>query len=276
MLVEHVWAYGPPDCRSFTIPQIMPDKQLTIGALAKRAHVSTSLLRYYEKEQLLQPAGRSAAGYRLYTPDAELRLRFIRSAQRLGFSLRDIKLILGAGEREAAAGTAVMDLAEQRFLDIERRVTEMLVLRHELELFLGDLATQIAQTAGRTAGQHYRVLLEQVCGHDISHRTPSSLEKLIQRLGCNLAKAEWEALFAQLRGRHLHVWREEDGYSILFAGTDPEVEQALRRLAASEADCEAHFEPEVETAEAGYLFRARGPNAFLFAQLFLALEAAET
>jgi DNA-binding transcriptional MerR regulator len=252
----------------------MAERHLTIGELAKRANVSTSLLRYYEKEKLLRPTSRSGSGYRLYAPDAEHTLRFIRSAQRLGFSLSDIKLILGA---DGAKGTSseLMGIAEHRFLDIERRATEMLVMRHELELFLDDLAAQLDRTAGKSAGQHYRTLLEQVCGHDSVHRTPSSLEKLVQRLGCSLASAEWEALFARLRGRHMHLWREDDGYSILFAGDDPEVGEALSRLAASEADCDAHVEPEVAAADGGWLFRARGPNAFLFAQLFLALEAAE-
>jgi len=47
------------------------EKPLTIGQLARRANVSTSLLRYYEREQLLEPAGRSESGYRLYAADDE-------------------------------------------------------------------------------------------------------------------------------------------------------------------------------------------------------------
>ena len=54
------------------------------------------------------------------------------------------------------------------------------------------------------------------------------------------------------------------------------VVNALQKLAASESGCEAHIEPVVESAEGGTLFRARGDNAFLYAQLFLALEAGET
>ena len=47
------------------------------------------------------------------------------------------------------------------------------------------------------------------------------------------------------------------------------------KLAQGESGCDAHLEPEVEQAEGGTLFRAHGENAFLFAQLFLALEAGE-
>jgi len=253
----------------------MPGKLLTIGELAKRANVSTSLLRYYEKEQLLMPSGRSQAGYRLYSPDAERTLRFIRSAQRYGFSLGDIKLIVGAGEAETGEDVDMRDVAEQRFLVIERRVTEMLVLRHELELLLDDMTAHVDRSAGRAAGQHYRDLVEQVCGHDAHGPPTSSLRKLVQRLNCNLASAEWEQVFAELRGRHLHIWRDDDGYSILFVDGPPKVRRALERLAASESDCEAHLQPEVSSDEGGLLFRARGENSFLFAQLFLALEAAE-
>ncbi len=248
---------------------------LTIGELAKRASVSTSLLRYYEKEALLKPAGRTESGYRLYAPAAERTLRFIRSAQRYGFSLHDIKLILGATGENGDANADIREIAEQRFLDIERRVTEMLVLRHELELFLDDVAVHLDRTVGESAGEQYRALLETACGHDHALGRSSSLHKLIERLGCKLADGESDSLLAELRGRHIHIWRDDDGYSVLFADPDASLEGALNRLAAGEADCGAHLEPEVSSDDGGLVFRARGPNAFLFAQLFLALEASE-
>ncbi|MDP7042294.1 MAG: hypothetical protein QGF91_06545, partial [Gammaproteobacteria bacterium] len=96
------------------------------------------------------------------------------------------------------------------------------------------------------------------------------------RLGCNLASAEWENLFRDLRGEHIHVWRDEDdGYSILFANDNPRISRALEQLAAGEIGCDAHIEPEVSEADDGILFTARGDNAFLFVQLFLSLEAGE-
>ena len=92
---------------------------LTIGALAQRAQVSTSMLRFYEREGLLRPARRSSGGYRLYGAEAERTLLFIRRAQRLGLSLDDIRLVLeGRG-----SGRTVVGIAEQRFLEIERRLT---------------------------------------------------------------------------------------------------------------------------------------------------------
>jgi DNA-binding transcriptional MerR regulator len=252
----------------------MSSKPLTIGALARRLNVSTSMLRFYEREGLLAPERRSASGYRLYPPSAEKKLLFIRRAQRLGFSLNDIRLLLQGGE--AHSGNDVMDIAEQRFLDIERRLTEMLVLRHELEFFLEDLTERVGRAASGPTGRLYKELLDQVCGHDTQRKATSSLTRLIRRLGCSLASGQREKIFNTLRGRHIHIWREDDGYSILVAGRDAAVEQALRALAASEANCHAHVEPHVSEADEGYLFQARGANAFLFAQLFLALESAQT
>jgi MerR family Zn(II)-responsive transcriptional regulator of zntA len=253
----------------------MSNQALTIGELAKRGNVATSLLRYYEKEQLLMPSGRTESGYRLYSQDAERTLRFIRSAQRYGFSLSDIKLIVGTDKEDKNHGADIINIAEQRFLEIERRVTEMLVLRHELELFLDDLTIQVDSSAGKEAGEHYRELVEQVCGHEDHEHRPSSLSKLVNRLHCNLAREEWDSVFSDLRGTHLHIWRDEDTYSIQFASSSKKVKQALSTIAAGEQDCEAHQQPEVTKTNDGYLFRAKGDNAFLYAQLFLALEASE-
>lgn len=77
-----------------------------------------------------------------------------------------------------------------------------------------------------------------------------------------------------LSGRHLHVWREGDGYCVLVPDHAPKIGAALRHIAASEAGCRAHTEPQVEETDEGYLFTASGDNAFLFAQFFLALEQA--
>lgn len=253
----------------------MSEQALTIGELAKRGNVATSLLRYYEKEGLLEPDGRTAAGYRLYAPEALKHLLFIRKAQRYGFSLKDIKLMRGAAH-EGSQAHDIRAIAQQRFLEIERRVTEMLVLRHELELFLDDITEQIGASADPQVARQYRELMEQVCGHEHHGNRRSSLDRLIQRLGCNLAEEEWATLLADLRSEHVHIWREEDdGYSILYVDNTARVRGALERLASSEADCGAHITPEVAPVEEGIMFRARGANAFLFAQLFLSLEAGE-
>jgi len=244
---------------------------LTIGELAKQGNVATSLLRYYEKEGLLEPSGRTASGYRHYSPDSVRHLRFIRKAQRYGFSLNDIKMMRGIAHT-AGTGAEIKAIAEQRFIDIERRVTEMLVLRHELELFLDDLADLIDEEAGQEIGDRYRELMEQACGHEHDGNARSSLQKLIERMSCNLAMNEWDRLLADLRGRHMHIWQEDNLYSTLFIGAGAKAQKSLDTLAKSESGCEAHEQPQVSKTDDGILFTASGKNAFLYAQLFLALE----
>jgi DNA-binding transcriptional MerR regulator len=247
------------------------------------------MLRFYEREGLLKPARRSGSGYRLYSAEAEETLLFIRRAQRLGFSLDDIKLVL-AGR----GGRSVVGIAENRFLEIERRLTELLVLRHELELFLNDLTQQVGRSAGTAATRLYRDLLDHVCGQP-AHAKPrtrggeltaarridhhdgpveaSSVTRLMKRIGCSLADAERERIFTTLRGRHVHVWREGDGYSVLLPGKDEAVSAALRQLIAAEAGCSVHVDISLSGTAEGVVLTARGASAFLFAQLFLALEA---
>lgn len=251
--------------------------EFTIGTLARRARIAASVLRYYEKEGLLIPSRRTAAGYRVYGADAEKTLLFINRAKRLGFSLDDIRQFLAASRngdagRQPRKGEQLTRIAEERFVEIERRLTELLVLRHELEVFLRDASTQIPASDGPR--RLYHRLVDQVCGHDPTPQEQAgSLKDLMQRMGCNLGTQDGEVPDV-LRGRHLHVWREGDGYSVLVPGDDPRIGEALRQIAASEAGCAAHHQPEVEETSEGYVFSAEGDNAFLFAQFFLALEQA--
>lgn len=95
----------------------------TIGQIAKSVGVATSTLRFYEHEGLLKPADRSPAGYRLYDSSAVERLRFIRSAQSVGFSLEDIKAFLALDERTSCK--QVQGMIEERLADVARRIAEL-------------------------------------------------------------------------------------------------------------------------------------------------------
>src|SRR5215469_9295722 len=69
-------------------------EQLTIGQLAKHAHVNRETVRYYERRRLLQRPSRSIASYRVFSDEAVKRLHFIRHAKMLGFSLEEIRELL--------------------------------------------------------------------------------------------------------------------------------------------------------------------------------------
>lgn len=70
------------------------DIELTIGKVAQRAGVNIQTVRYYERRGLLAPNGYRESGYRLYTEEAVRKLRFIKNAQGLGFSLDEIARLL--------------------------------------------------------------------------------------------------------------------------------------------------------------------------------------
>ena len=67
---------------------------LTIGEVAKQAHVRIETLRYYERRGLVAPPPRNGSNYRLYPPDTVRRVQFIKHAQELGFSLKEITELL--------------------------------------------------------------------------------------------------------------------------------------------------------------------------------------
>jgi MerR family transcriptional regulator, copper efflux regulator len=249
--------------------------QLTIGQLAKQAGVSRSMLRYYEEQGLLKPAARTSAGYRLYAPSAAQTLLFIQRAQRLGFSLGDIQQLLRRVESGALLDETVVAIAEDRYLEIERQLTELLVQRHELGVLLLDLKARTGTDRADTEDLYER-LVRRVCGHEHGgSEAQATLERLLDRTGCSLADFGREQLIDALEGRHIHVWRDGSGYRVLIPGHDQAVEAALREIAALEANCHAHEAPRLERTDEGFVFVAEGAEAFLFAQFFLDLEAAK-
>jgi DNA-binding transcriptional MerR regulator len=245
---------------------------LTIGQLAKRAGLRPSALRFYELEGLLAPSAHTEAGYRLYNPAAEETLRFIQRAQRLGFALTDIRALLEGRARGVIEDGALARLAQERLVALERQLTPLLVVRHELGLFLRDLRTAPPETAVSALDQ----LIEQVCADPQALSPDAALDQLIGETSCVLTSAEGRALLVPLRGHHVHLWQEGEAYHILVVSDDPVVGEALARLAQLEAGCHAAANgldaPELRHADEGYLFVARGEHAFLFARLFLALE----
>lgn len=95
----------------------------SIGQLARRAGVAIDTVRYYERSRLLVPASRLASGCRRYGPAELKRLNFIRRAKALGFSLRDIRLLLSLSEGRNVS--KIRRAAEEKLADIERRIEEL-------------------------------------------------------------------------------------------------------------------------------------------------------
>ncbi len=101
-----------------------------IGKVAKLAGVSIDTVRYYEKTGLIAPAARLQSGYRRYGDLQLSRLRFIRRAQELGFSLKDIRELLGLSRQRDVA--RVKRAAQAKLTDIDRRIVALQSVRDGL------------------------------------------------------------------------------------------------------------------------------------------------
>lgn len=105
---------------------------LTIGKVAHSAGLAIDTVRYYEREGLLEKPARTDAGYRQYPADAVARLRFIRQAKALGFSLREIKELLSLRVGAGRSCGEVKARAERKITDVDRRIAQLKRVRQAL------------------------------------------------------------------------------------------------------------------------------------------------
>lgn len=94
----------------------------SIGQVAKQAGIGVETVRFYERQGLIEDPPRTPSGYRQYPPDTVERLRFIRRAKELGFSLNEISELLSLGGDACAE---VRALAAAKVSDIERRIADL-------------------------------------------------------------------------------------------------------------------------------------------------------
>jgi MerR family copper efflux transcriptional regulator len=103
-----------------------------IGALASQAGVNVQTVRYYERRGLLPEPERRPSGYREYGTDVLDRLRFIRRAQELGFTLNEIGELLALRLDPRTPAAAVKARAESKIADIDRKMHDLERIRHAL------------------------------------------------------------------------------------------------------------------------------------------------
>ena len=139
--------------RRFKVP-------LTIGKVANLVSVSTDTLRYYEREKLIDPASKSAGGYRLYDQDAVRRVRFIKHAQHCGFTLTEIRDLLVLRTRDAACCGDVRNRAVEKKLQLEHKIKAMKSMSKALDHLIADCANE-ARPVGECT---ILAALEQVTG----------------------------------------------------------------------------------------------------------------
>jgi len=114
----------------------------TIGKLASLTDVSNDTLRYYEQEGLIEPPGKSLAGYRLYDDQSARRIRFIKYAQQCGFTLAQIRELLLLRSRDAACCGDVRKRAIEKKLQIESKIKAMKAMSRALDQLIAECANE--------------------------------------------------------------------------------------------------------------------------------------
>jgi DNA-binding transcriptional MerR regulator len=114
--------------------------------VAAATGVSTDTLRHYERRGLLPDVTRTAAGYRSYSAATVERVLLIQRALVIGFSLTDLKRVLGARDRGGAPCQSVRAIVGERLEALNRRIEELLGLRDELRSLLTQWDARLART----------------------------------------------------------------------------------------------------------------------------------
>jgi MerR family mercuric resistance operon transcriptional regulator len=113
----------------------MRPETFTIGRLAKAAGVNVETVRYYQRRRLLAVPIAVGGGIRRYSRDMLRRLRFIKRAQQLGFTLDEISDLLKLGDGNQCS--IVCGVAERRLADIEKKIADLASMQHVLRGLVG-------------------------------------------------------------------------------------------------------------------------------------------
>lgn len=106
--------------------------EVRTSEVAAQAHVNAQTLRYYERRGLLPHPERSQSGYRTYTPDAVLAVRFVKRAQQLGFTLDEVEELLHLAQGGPASCEEAKAMACTRIADVQQRIEELTGMRDVL------------------------------------------------------------------------------------------------------------------------------------------------
>lgn len=127
-------------------------KTFTIGRLAKAANVNIETIRYYQRVNLIREPAKPVTGYRQYSADIVDRIHFIKRAQKLGFSLKEIADLLNIGDGHCAD---IRRRAEEKRNVINQQIIDLTNLRKTLDKLIhscdtsGDTRCPIVETLSR-------------------------------------------------------------------------------------------------------------------------------
>lgn len=130
-------------------PAGVPGSWLRSGQLASAAGVNPQTLRYYERRGLLAAPRRSPGGHRLYPVEAVTRLRIIKTAQRLGFTLGEVADLLHAGQRQRRPSNGGLPAqAAVKLAEVEQRLADLTAVRDSLRAAISAGCDDLVECAG--------------------------------------------------------------------------------------------------------------------------------
>jgi MerR family transcriptional regulator, copper efflux regulator len=106
---------------------------MNIGQAAKQSGVSVKMVRHYEAVGLLPKLARSFGNYRLYSENEVHTLRFIKRARALGFSMADIKELVGLWQNRSRSSASVKKIARKHVEELRRKIGELKAMAQTLE-----------------------------------------------------------------------------------------------------------------------------------------------
>jgi DNA-binding transcriptional MerR regulator len=145
--------------------RVSKDRPLYSGELARLCGVSPDTVRFYERRNLLIPAARTAAGYRIFHPESIARMHLIRAGLSIGFSIRELAGIFRERNSGGAPCRRVRQLAAEKLALLEERLRELHSWRRELRSTISAWDRTLAKTP---RGKQAR-LLEQLATHPKTH-----------------------------------------------------------------------------------------------------------
>ena len=110
----------------------MASETLTTSEVAEQADVNVQTVRYYERRGLIPEPPRTSAGYRQYSPDHVARIRFIKRAQELGFTLEEANDLLQLRATPDADRADVRSVAQDKIDEVEAKIRDLQRIRDTL------------------------------------------------------------------------------------------------------------------------------------------------
>ena len=120
-------------------------ESLTIGKVARRAEVGVETIRFYERKGLIDEPPRRESGYRQYPEETISRLRFIKRAKELGFTLREIKELMKLQVDSSSTATCdeVRNLAKEKITDIRDKIRMLQGMEAALARLIGSCRNRV-------------------------------------------------------------------------------------------------------------------------------------